>query len=282
MKKSLVLNEQPYDAELLKKSRLYLKSRKLFLAQKGSFSPQLLSSPRSLGSLTLIKNKIEYSPLATELEWSITDKIQKKDLKHFEQIRSYVTNVFHEQNHRILWTHLTRERLYCPEKPEPTFRFLNLIESLVIILDMALGDELEPKAAASLYEMRVTYSPGSPFMRKLKVRTLSYRNALQIALHTTYLRLCGLHIEDIPPTVHKMFSSLDSDLVGAAIERSLLIDPLFVELTNPIWQKKHSKEVSRAFQAPRKQKPLILSARKPLDDLLGRQIFEKWLQLFEL
>lgn len=276
------LQEQPFDSFLLAKSALYKKSRAHYLKQGGRYRVALLSSARSLGSASLIKNEIEYTPIGSELEWTRSDHIQKKDRKYFEQLRGFVTNVFHEQNHRILWAFLKRQGVACPQTREHAYRFLNLIESLVVILDMALGDELNAKTSAWLNDARITYSPGSVYMRKLKKKPRLYRNALQVILHTSYLRLEGLHPEDIPVHVRNTFPTFDSTLVEMAIDRAVMIDPMFVELTNPIWQKKHVRKVMTAFASNSKTKPLLLPKRRPLHNIEAYSLAEKWMDFFSI
>ena len=275
------LAEQPYDSELLKRSALYLQSRKNFLAGHGTFRSALLSSARTLGSASLVENRVSYSPVGSELNWSVTDRLQKKDSKHFDQIRSFVTNIYHEQNHRTLWNHFRKKGIYCPQTRAEAYRFLNLVESLVVILDMALGDELSKSAAYSLKQMNVIYDSGVDFMRKIK-SAREYRNSLQVSQHATFLLLEGLHPEDIPLHVGRVFSGFNAKLVAASVRRALSLDVLFVELTNPIWQKKHVPIVMKSFAPPRGQRGLILPSRKPLENRQAYLITEKWLERFGL
>ncbi|MGE0615927.1 MAG: hypothetical protein AB7P04_09815 [Bacteriovoracia bacterium] len=279
---SRALPQQPYDELLLKRSRLYRRSRELYRAQGGTFEAALWSSPRSLGSPLLLENHIGYSPLGAELEWSLTDRLQKREKKHLEQVRSFVTNVFHEQSHRILWRHFREAGIACPQSREEAFRFLNLVEALVVILDMALGDDLGMRVARPLYGLGVVYNPGSTFMSPRKLGPRGYRNALQVALHATYLRLEGMHADDIPGAVRAAFPGLSPKLVDAATRRALLIEPLFVELTNPIWQKRHVKVVMREWAPRRGAKPLRLPHRKPTENHQAYLIAETWLARFGL
>ena len=273
---------QPWDSFLLKKSSLYRKSRALFRAQKGIALPTLLSSPRSLSSAGLIENQIEYSPLDRELTWTYQDRIQRKDLKHREIVRSFTTNVFHEQNHRILWKHLVKDGFYCPQKRKAAHRFLNLVESLVVILDFALSDQLGLKQGRALYHQGVIYSPGSDFLTRYQPSRREYRNYLQAVLHTVYLRLEGMHPDDIPDAIREVFSQNHRGHVDQAIRRAFLLDDLFVELTNPIWQNRHIKAVMAAFSPPRGKSALVLPDREPSHHAQGYVIAEGWMEKFGL
>src|SRR5689334_21504189 len=99
------LYEQPYDEFLLEESSRYRLSRALYLSQDGSFRPVILSALRSLDSAALLENEIAYNPAASELGWR---------RKNTDETRSLVTNVFHEQSHRLLWQYLWSSRLACP------------------------------------------------------------------------------------------------------------------------------------------------------------------------
>ncbi len=274
-----VLEGQPFDEELLQASALYRRSRELYLKQGGTYEAALLSSPRSLGSLTLIRNHIEYTPLARELAWSLKDPIERKTRKHFELVRTFVTSVFHEQSHRILWKILQDRGLHCPTDPAGARRFLNLAESLVIALDMALGDSLGAAMGMRLYEQGVIYNPGTGGFARLARRRRArriYRNALQASFHATYLCLQGMHPEDIPNAVRVQFPMLSDRVREASVRRALTLDPLFVELTNPVWQKKHTRAVVRAFGPAKGSRPLALPARTAVQSPEAYLLGETW------
>ncbi len=280
--RELRLVEQPFDDLLLDRSKLYRQSRVLFLENGGKFRPRMLSSARTLGSPSLVTPEIEYSPVGTELNWSLTDRLQKKDHAHLAQVQSWITGVYHEQNHRNLWKFLRRTRRFCPAQRDGAYRYLNLAESLVIILDMALGDELDARTANHLYFSRGIYNGGSAAMRKLKLGSPRYREAMLTCLTATYLRLEGLHPEDIPGFCRQIFAHCPGSNVDAAIRRALKIEPLFVELTNPIWQKKHVTKVMAAFAPPRRQPGLMLPRRSPLNNAVIESIGTEWLALHGL
>lgn len=239
------LQGQPFDDYLLKKSKLFSKSRELFLSQGGRHIPSLLSSPRSLGSGALLQNQIEYSPLEREFRWTATDRIEKKSDERILLLRTYVTNLYHEQNHRILWNFLPRLKKSELQKDKTLIhRYLNFVEALVITLDMALGDELGPKRSDFFYISGILYDPGTTVRARNRLNSRGYRNYLQASLYATYLTLQGYKKTQILKLCEFLFPRLER-LNRDAVERSYRLDPQFVRRTNPVWQFRHMKRVSQ-------------------------------------
>ncbi|MBV2168069.1 MAG: hypothetical protein KUL82_05105 [Bdellovibrio sp.] len=153
-----VLPEYPFDSQLLTLSRLYRESRKLYLAQGGSFASRVCSVPRSLSSHDLFKDEIEYTPIFSELAWFVENHQEVLDSDLFiKQLSSLsAISVFHEQNHRILWRLLPpppiEEKDFC--------RYLNFAESLVIVLDLVLGDEIGGRLSPVFEKYKIIYRPG--------------------------------------------------------------------------------------------------------------------------
>ena len=96
--------------------------------------------------------------------WSAIDPIESRNPERLLHLRTYSTSLFHEQNHRILWKLLPP----APVEKNALRRYLNFAESLVITLDMALGDELGAKLAPLFYLTGVTYDPGTTVREELK------------------------------------------------------------------------------------------------------------------
>lgn len=239
---------QPFDSLLLRLSPLYRQSRKLYLQAGGQFAPSLISSPRALGSAILLTPTIEYSPTESELAWVATDPIERRDPAALLHLRTFTVSVFHEQNHRILW-----QTLPPPGRsPGQIRKYLNLAEALVVSADMALSDSLArdhgPGLAQNLYHIGSIYDPGTPVLSRTPTRR-DYRNYLQAALHATYLNLELYDPRDIPGVIESMFPAL-GPLATHAAERAVRLDRAFVMQTNPIWQKKHAREVGSGFSAP--------------------------------
>jgi hypothetical protein len=237
------LPEQPFDACLLAWSPLYRRSRRMYVEGGGEFRAALQSSPRTLGSPALLSQRIEYSPIESELVWAATDPRQRGGAgrRHLLELRGYSSSLFHEQNHRILWRYLPP----APSDPEHLRRYLNFAESLVIALDMALGDELGPRIALLFYLSGVTYDRGTD-LRLGKISRRAYRNYLQAALHATYLNLELFDPDDIPRAIEALFPGL-GPLAARAARRSGGLDRGFISRTNRVWQRNHRAEVRRVL-----------------------------------
>lgn len=180
---ALALPGQAFDSFFLRESRLFKRSRELYLAQKGEFQARLASSPRSLASSVLLENRIQYSPTEDELFWIATDRNERKNDEGLLRVVSYSTSLFHEQSHRIFWEILP---LPSDQSPSGLRRYLNFIEAVVVGVDMALGDELGPRLSALGYLSGTLYDPGTyaEFANKRE-----QRNYLHVAIRATYLAL---------------------------------------------------------------------------------------------
>jgi hypothetical protein len=234
------LDEQPFDSLLLARSPLYRRSRREFVAAGGTFAPALLSSPRTLGSIALLSRRLEYSPVASELRFAALDSREARDPERLLELRTYVTSLFHEQNHRLLWDWLPPP----PASGAALRRYLNFVEAVVVALDMALADGLGA-LARPLYLCGSIYDPGTEVRGELG-RKRDYRNYLQAAMHATFLNLELYEPAWIARAAGVLFPALGSWAPRAAA-RATRLDRAFVERTNPIWQRRHSREVARRF-----------------------------------
>lgn len=269
--------EQPFDDLLLERSALYRESRKQYLANGGRFEAVFCSSPRMLSSPTLLENKIQYTPIQSEMIWAMRDKIQSKSVDHVLNLRTYVGSLFHEQNHRILWSLLPP----APQDPAGIRKYLNFAESLVISADMALGDELGLPLSGPLYLSGTIYDPGtemkSPRKNRAKLSKRQYRNYLQATTYATYLNLEFYDPKDVEKATQALFPVL-GPLAARAASRSSRLDRAFVWKTNPIWQKKHRKWILSELSGRR---PLILPDQ-PLDNREQYLLTEKWFEALGL
>jgi len=239
----LTLPGQPMDSLLLSMSSLYSHSRALFLHQGGTYLPSLISSPRTLGSVALLGQEIEYSPIEREYLWAAQDTYQLRDRPDYlHELRLWISNVFHEQNHRVLWGILPNP----PKDPHARRRYLNFVESLVVAMDMALGDELGDPLSGLLHEGGVIYDPGTRIRESIS-NLREYKNYLQTATYATYLYLEHFPHEEIHWIVKHLHGSMGS-LMERALERALRLDEEFVFRTNPFWQEKHSEQVFQYFK----------------------------------
>jgi hypothetical protein len=276
-KHPLALTEQPFDSLLLTTSPLFKKNRETFLKTGGAFKFGLLSSPRSLSSPSLLDPTIQYSPVESELIWAASDPIESASLKlnRLYEARAYTTSLFHEQSHRILWTMLPPPPP-VEKRSGSVFRYLNFVESLVITLDMALGDELGPSLAKIFYLSGVTYDPGTD-LRQKKISRRQYRNYLHACLYTTYLTLQLYDAEEIPQIVTHLYPA-EPQLTKRAIERASQLDEAFIRITNIDWQEKNELTVVKRLTARNpKSAPLVLP-RDPLDNRIAYILAEKWFE----
>ena len=284
---------QPFDSMLLALSPLYRKSRSLFLSQGGVLKSALISSPRTLSSSSLLTNTLEYSPIEKELLWSATDPREKRNFSHLLTLRSYISNLFHEQNHRILWSFLpypsSAEGLSKVKANTQLRNYLNFVESLVVILDMALGDELGAKKAQQFHRAGVIYNPGSEIKLELRQKR-QYRNYLQASLLATYLCLEHYDINRIPDVVSAQFPGFEAFAFRAA-SRSVQLDRKFVLETNPIWQRRNKAKIQGfllnseknscfPLRVASKQKfseiPSLVFSTDPLENRVQYLWAEKW------
>ncbi|MBU6375967.1 MAG: hypothetical protein KGQ59_08235 [Bdellovibrionales bacterium] len=261
----LALPEQPFDSLLLSASALYLRSRKKTLQSRCTYEPSLLSSPRSLGGTILLENRIQYSPIQTELLFAALHPFERG--RRLLELRTYTTSVFHEQSHRLLWQFLPRPSAH----PDSIRRYLNFCESVVVMTDMALSDSLDSKLAKSLYLMGSIYDPGTTIRKKLQTHS-EYRRYLLASMYSTYLNLELYHPKDISQISDAIFMKGSS--CRQACLRALRLDRLFVEKTNPIWQHRNRKEIQK-FLAP--QGPRLDLPEDPFQ--IGIAVFwaERWL-----
>lgn len=272
-------NEYPFDAHLLALSPLYKKSRSLYVDQGGTFQATLVSSSRSLSSPALLANHIEYTPIASELVWRATDAIESKNKDALTELKRFTPSLFHEQNHRILWKLLPR----APEEKEALRRYLNFAESLVIITDMALGDELGQTLGQLFKQIGIVYDPGTD-VRKKAIKSRTYRNYLQTALHATYLHLEGFKPKFIEALIPALYAyNLDQRLLKRAQDRAANLNQKFIRQTNRVWQQKHESKVIEILSKKNKAKgaPLELSDN-PMNNIEQYKWAEQWFDLLGL
>jgi len=260
----LALTEQPFDSLLLKLSPLYRLSRARYVEGGGTFVPSLVSSPRTLGSAILLEQRIEYSPIQSEMIWAA----QQGSSDYLLQLRTHLGSPFHEQNHRVLWRFLPPP----PRSVSGVRKYLNFAESLVIATDMALGDALGEDLAAVFYLVGSIYDPGTS-LRDLCPKRRDYRNYLHACAYATYLNLELYDPAKIPIAVEAQFPMLEG-LARRAAARSGLLDRGFIMRTNVGWQRKHGAKVFAAL-ARKGEAPLDLPD-DPMDQRVQYFLAERW------
>lgn len=272
----LVVPELVFDLQLLNLSALYRQSRKLYLKLGGEFTPSMSSTMRGLSTHDLFKNNIQYTPALSEMKWmhefgyqvgGAGDQIYA--LMQFTEI-----SIFHEQNHRIIW----RELPPVPEEKEDVRRYLNFAESLVVTLDMALGDQLGLELSKALEDMKVIYHPGAKDS-PVNSSKAEYRKYLLAILTSTYYALEGMHYDDVAKAVDYVLPG-QKPLNRKATKRALSLSEHFVRVTNPEWQNlywKLGQEKLQKIQKGSKEDAFYL----PVDPLDLEEEFVVALRIFD-
>lgn len=233
---NLMLPEYPFDDRLVSLSPLYRSSRKLYMQLGGQYSPKVCSVARSLSSQDLFESYIEYSPIASELQWfyevghqEVADPLERMD--YFLDLNG--VSLYHEQNHRIVWATL-------PPAPEELWylqRYLNFAESLVVTLDLALADQVGVKLSDSFERLKTLYRTGGKDSWHQKPKA-EYREYLYAVLIATYCLLEFYEPKDVSRGLKQMFPGQEK-MVKDAVKRSRDLSELFVRQTNPLWQERH-------------------------------------------
>jgi hypothetical protein len=272
----LFLEEYPFDKQLLNVSRLYRESRKLYLSLGGTYVQRVSSTMRSLSAQDLFKDEIDFTPSFSELLWfkdhvhEVADpEAEIEALSRFNEI-----SLFHEQNHRVLWRLLppapTEERDLC--------RYLNFAESLVVTLDLALGDELGGKLSPVFERLKVIYRSGGED-NWLEESKEVYRNYLLSLLCSTYYLLELINPEDILKAVDYVFPG-QKKMNKQAFLRALDLSELFTRITNPQWQERYWQQAQKKLEKMHiksQEQPLYLP-EDPLDleeeFVIARRVFD--------
>lgn len=244
----LALPEYPFDNRLLNISPLYRKSRRFYYELGGRFAPKLCSTMRALSAQDLFKDEIDFSPAFSEMQWFSSHARVLPDaeselaaLRQFSDI-----SLFHEQNHRVIW------RLLPPPPDEriDLRRYLNFAESLVVTLDLALGDELGKELSLGLENLNVIYRPGgnNPWRTSKK----EYRRYLLAVLTATYFILEKVDSRDLLKAVDFLFPGQKA-INKAAVRRSGELNEHFVYVTNPNWQELYWQSAAKKLQKIHRQ-----------------------------
>ena len=265
----LELAGQPLDRFYLNESKLFRRSREWYGKIGGEFKAALVSSERSLSSEGLLRPLIEYTPHEAELIFRAREK--DSNIATFIQ---FSVSTYHEQNHRIFWETLPAPLIATPDSIR---RYLNLMESLVVMLDMVLGDEVGTIASAPGYQVGVIYDPGTD----VKFKDLrEQKNYYHCACQATFLALERYNPKKIRAFLNQKHAGLQEALRERAIERSLKLDWLFVELTNPTWQDKHAASLKKFFSSYPKARKTLQMSEDPGEFFGEYVLIEQVLNLF--
>lgn len=272
----LVVPDFPFDSRLLGLSRLYRESRKLYLGLGGRFSPRLCSTMRSLSAQDLFRDEIDYSPTESELLWLKDHTHEVEDPRaHLRALFQFnEISIFHEQNHRVLWRLLPP----VPAKQDEVRRYLNFAESLVVALDLALGDELGKNESLMFERMKVVYRPAGADQWFKKSKGDEYCRYLLASVFATYLLLERAHEDDILNAVNYAFPA-QVKINRDAVTRALELSESFTETTNPEWQKRYWKEAQQKLRKIQRGSPEATLTISP-DPLDMEKEFEVALRVF--
>ena len=259
----LVVSEAPFDAQLLSLSSIYRTSRKSYVTLGGAFAARVCSTMRSLSAQDLFRDAIEYSPLQSEILWFKDHSQEVVDpLVLMNAISCYnEISLFHEQNHRVVWRLLPP----APEEQREFSRYLNFAESLVVTLDLVLGDELGPKLSPVFERVKAIYRPGGRD-QWLSRSKKEYRQYLLTLVYVTYLVLEMIEPKDIPKAVRYVFydqPAMNKD----AIKRGMELSELFTRNTNQQWQQRFWRQAQAGLALVHRNSPedTWYLAEDPLD-----------------
>jgi len=272
----LWLEEYPFDNQLLCASRLYRESRQQYLSLGGVFKAKMCSTMRSLSAQDLFVDEIEYSPSWSEMLWfkDHSHEVVDPEAEIAALCRFSEISLFHEQNHRIIWRLLPP----APMEERDLCRYLNFAESLVVVIDLALGDELGKKTSPVFEQMKVIYRSGGRDSWAQESKAV-YRQYLLALLCTTYYSLELINTEDILGAVDYVLPG-QKKMNKAAVRRGLELSELFTRITNPQWQERYWKVAGMRLKKMHKGSsadPLYL----PEDPLDLAEEFYLALQVFD-
>lgn len=257
------LAEYPFDAQLLSLSRLYRLSRQSYLDLGGSFSPRVCSTMRSLSAQDLFADQIDYSPIFSEIIWFKDHAHEVVDPAGMMKAFSCYNEIslYHEQNHRILWRLLPP----APKEAADFCRYLDFAESLVVTLDLALGDEIGKELSSVFEKVKAIYRPGGEH-KWSKQSKEEYRQYLRGLLYTTYLVLQLIEPADIPQAVDYVVAA-PKKMNKDAVCRGQELSELFTLNTNQQWKRLYWKKAQQSLAKIQKNsnEDVFYISENPLD-----------------
>ncbi|MBL7713923.1 MAG: hypothetical protein JNL01_00560 [Bdellovibrionales bacterium] len=244
--KKVWAQQAPMDLEMLAEFPLFLKSRKLFLKLGGSFNKAVVSCLRSLNTDEVIRKQITYSPIEDELVWIASQKWKKRanEDRAWECVRQFGLVLYHEQNHKILWS------LVAPPKdrtPASMRKYVNWCESVVVCLDQLLSDQVGGNFSGILKQLLILYHSAKPYGKDFPI---SERQRLEVMLVGTYYILQGMTRPLAEEIVLQSFPNLPKAPLKKLARSVVQLNPRFVLETNPKWQYNFLQDVPGRSDAP--------------------------------
>ena len=241
-KLSLAKPELPFDRFLLSYSQHYLQTRKIAEKIGCSLVPEVVSLSRSLTNFSPSSARIEFSPLRSELNWLLTSNADRKTrLSVFSDLTKITSCAFHDLNHSILFR-LLRPQTELKNSKSIAY-YYTFIESLVILRDLMLADELGP-IGLPLKTLGVVYRNNS--RPKRSVTYLSFEEFYSYFSYT-YLSLLGF-------SKTKARAALKHTGIRFTPHPALDTNQDFIDHTHAYWMKKHFKQFGRRLVLPKKAK----------------------------
>ena len=254
----LILEEYLFDNQLLTLSHLYRTSRIQYLNLGGTYVRKLCSTLRSLRTHDLFKNEIEYTPSLSEFLWfkEYHQMLPDPEIEIDSLFRFSDISLFHEQNHRIIWSLLPPP----PTEESNMRRYLNFAESLVVTLDIALGVEIGRDLSPVFERMNLIYRSSNKKLGKIKTPN-EYRHYLLSIFCSTFYILELIRTKDILSAVNYVLPEF-TKINQLAVSCSLELNEDFYKNTNPQWQKlnwKIAQQKLNQIHKNSKEDPLCIS-----------------------
>jgi hypothetical protein len=220
---------------------------------------------RALSAQDLFKDEIDFTPSFSEMVWFKDHVHEVADPEHEIEALSRFNEIslFHEQNHRVIWRLLPP----APHEERDVCRYLNFAESLVVTLDLALGDQLGKKHSPVFESMKVIYRSGGED-KWFKESKAIYRKYLLSLVCATYYTLEMINYDDILKAVDYVFPG-QKKMNKDAVKRSLEISELFTRVTNPLWQERYwdkaQGKLAKLHAKMKSQEEALYLPEDPLD-----------------
>lgn len=268
----LEVKNQIFDRFMLYSYPLYLKSRQLAIENDCKFEHIHSDIAFQLIENTLLTKRIQIVPLENECRWAAFD-LQYKNSLHIMHVLHNISSVFHEQNHRILWSLLPK----CSQGGRALKNYLNFAESMTMTLDYALAHKIQPKMAWFLQLIGVSYR-GAHF-RKHSNDKKNYSDFLVAFCIGQLMYFDFYKKRDVKKFLKEKFPN-QADIISDAVDMAFTIESEFNTETNHQWQMKYKKDCEKFLVRKSKNTLNLSNIEKSFDEL--KIIIEKILKTYEI
>ena len=268
----LEVNNQIFDRFMLYSYPLYLKSRQLALGFDCEFQHIHSDISFQLIENTLLTNRIQIVPLENECRWTAFDP-QFKNSLHILHVLYNISSVFHEQNHRVLWSLLPK----CAPGGRALKNYLNFAESLTMTLDYALAHTIQPKMAWFLQLTGVSYR-GAQFRKHSKDKKNYPTFLVSFCIgQLMYFDFCKKR--EVKKFLYEKFQ-VKNEIISDAVDMAFTIESEFNTETNRQWQIKYKKDCEKFLVRKSKNTLNLTNIENSFDEL--KKIIEKILKTYEI